>query len=88
MANNRRIAASPLSASDPGVGPSTVISGATSNLTLDPPGRYVIVSTAGTITGKLLEDTADVAYVLPVGVHHLAFKSITSVAALVGCIVP
>ena len=72
-------------ADDPGVGPGVVITGAAQ--TFDPAGRYVIVSTAGTITGKLVGDTADVAYVLPVGVHKLAFRSITSTASLVGCVV-
>jgi hypothetical protein len=71
--------------SDPGVGPGVVLAGGAQ--VFDPPGRYIIVSTAGTITGQLLGDTADVAYVLPVGVHKLAFKSKTSVTGLVGCIV-
>ncbi len=70
---------------DPGVGPGTVLSG--SAQTFDPPGRYIIVSTAGTITGRLVGDSGDVAYVLPVGVHKLAFKSATSTTTLVGCIV-
>lgn len=55
--------------------------------TYDPPGRYLIVSTAGTLTGKLEQDEADVAYVLPVGVHKLAVRSITSLTTLVGVIV-
>lgn len=83
MANtNKRM--NTLSAEDPGV-KGTVITG--SAQTFDPPGRYLIVSTAGTMTGKLLEDSADVAYVLPAGVHRLAVKSITSVVSLVGCVV-
>lgn len=72
-------------ADDPGVGPGVVLSG--SAQTFDPPGRYIIVSTAGTLTGKLIGDGSDIAYVLPVGVHKLAFKSVTSTTSLVGCIV-
>lgn len=72
-------------ADDPGVGPGVVITGGAQ--TFDPCGRYIIVSTAGTVTGKLVGDSSDVAYVLPTGVHKLAFKSITSTASLVGCIV-
>ena len=79
---NRRM--NELSGDDSGVGPGTIIA---NGQTYDPPGRYIIVSTAGTLTGKLVDDTADVAYVLPVGVHKLAFKSCTTVAGLVGCIV-
>lgn len=78
---NRRIVGVP---EDPGVGPGVIITG--SAQTIDPPGRYITVSTAGTLTGRLVEDTADVAYVLPVGTHKLAVKSITSVASLVGFI--
>lgn len=70
---------------DPGVGPGVVITGSAQSF--DPPGRYIIVSTAGTLTGKLVGDASDVAYVLPAGVHKLAVKSVTSVTSLVGCIV-
>lgn len=70
---------------DPGIGPGTIITG--SAQVFDPPGRYIIVSTAGTITGRLVGDASDVAYVLPAGVHALAFKSATSTTTLVGCIV-
>ena len=72
-------------ADDPGVGPGLVLSG--SAQTVDPPSRYVIVSTGGTITGQLVGDTGDVAYILPTGVHKLAFKSVTSTTTLVGCLV-
>lgn len=85
MAQNSRMSAG-LYPSDPAVGPGVVITAATSNLVLNPHGRYVVVSTAGTITGQLVGDTGDVAYVLPVGVHPLSFKSITSVTSLVGAI--
>jgi len=71
-------------ADDPGVGPGVVITG--SAQTFDPPSRYVVVSTAGTITGRLQGDGADVAYVLPVGQFKMAFKSITSTTTLVGFI--
>lgn len=80
---NRRMAGVAL-ATDPGVS-SVAITGTAQ--TLNPSGRAVLVSTAGTITGKLIEDTADADYILPVGLHALAFKSITSVASLVGRII-
>lgn len=80
---NQRIQTSP---SDPGVGPGVLITAATSGLTLSKDGRYITVSTAGTITGQLVGDTSDQAYILPVGTHPLAFRSITSVASLVGFI--
>jgi len=83
MATNRRMNVT--DTNDSGTGPGQiVVAGAQ---VFDPPGRYIIVSTAGTITGQLIEDTADVIYVLPVGVHKLAFKSATSSSALVGCVV-
>ncbi len=63
----------------------TIISG--SAQTFDPPGRYIIVSTAGTLTGKLEQDDADIAYVLPAGVHKLAVRSITSISSLIGVVV-
>jgi hypothetical protein len=72
-------------ADDPGVGPGVVITGSAQSF--DPPGRFIIVSTAGTLTGKLVGDSSDVAYILPTGVHKLAVKSVTSVTSLVGCIV-
>lgn len=79
---NRRMQT--IAADDPGVGPGTVVA---NGLTFNPPGRYIIVSTGGTILGQLVEDTADVAYVLPPGVWPLAFKSCTTVTTLVGCVV-
>lgn len=79
---NTRIRGEP---DDPGVGPGVVISG--SAQTFDPPARYIVVSTAGTLTGRLVGDTGDVAYVLPTGCHKLAVKSVTSVTSLVGFIV-
>ena len=81
MSMNRRM--NELSADDPGVKGLVLTGGA---LTPDPNGRYVIISTAGNIVGKLLDDTADITYVLPVGVHKLAFKSVTTSTA-VGVIV-
>ena len=69
---------------DPGVGPGVVITG--SAQTFDPPSRYITVSTAGTLTGQLVGDTGDIAYVLPVGTHKYAFKSVTSTTSLVGFI--
>lgn len=83
MATNRRMNVT--DTNDSGVGPGqVVVAGAQ---TFDPPGRWIIVSTAGTITGQLVEDTADVAYVLPIGVHKLAFKSASSTATIVACVV-
>ncbi len=70
---------------DPGVGPGVIITGG--GQTFSPAGRYIIVSTAGTVTGQLVGDTGDIAYVPPTGVHTLAIESITSVTSLVGCIV-
>lgn len=83
MTTNRRNKHSSSSASDPAVS-GVVISG--SAQTFSPTGRWIVVSTAGTVTGKLLDDAVDVAYVLPVGVHRMAFKSITSTSSLVGVI--
>ncbi len=54
--------------------------------TFSPTGRAILVTTAGTVTGKLIRDTADVAYILPVGIWPLAFRSITSVSSLAGVI--
>ena len=68
-------------ADDPGVGPGVVLA---NGITLTPPARYVTVSTAGTITGQVVGDTADVAYVLPVGQHKMALKSVTTLTTLVG----
>lgn len=80
---NRRMAAAEVYPDDPGVG-GVVITG--SAQTFSPTGRWIIVSTAGSITGKLLEDAADVVYILPVGQWRMAFKSITSVTTLVGVV--
>ncbi len=77
---NQRMAAT-MTPGDPAVS-SVAISGSAQALAIS--GRAILVSTAGTVTGQLLEDTADVAYILPVGVWPLAFKSITSVVSLVG----
>lgn len=85
MADRNRRMSTDGDPSDPGVGPGVIITGSAQSF--DPPGRYIIVSTAGTMTGRLVGDTGDIAYVLPVGVHKLAVKSITSTASLVGCIV-
>ncbi len=81
MALNRRTKHSPSAAIDPAVG-SVAISG--SAQTLNPTGRFILVSTAGTITGRLLDDSSDVTYILTVGIWPLAFKTITSVSSLVG----
>jgi hypothetical protein len=67
---------------DPGVGPGLILTGGAQ--TVDPTSRWIVVSTAGTITGQLVGDTVDVAYVLPVGVWKMAFKSVTSTTSLVG----
>jgi hypothetical protein len=83
VAINQRIQCHP---ADPGVGPGVLITSSTSNITLDPCGRRVTVSTAGTITGKLVGDTGDQAYILPAGTHEIAFRSITSISSLVGFI--
>ena len=69
--------------SDPGMGPGVVVAG---SQTYDPPSRFITVSTAGTLTGTLVGDANDVAYVLPVGTHKLAFKSCTSISSLVAFI--
>ncbi len=82
MSVNKRM--NELAGGDPGVGPGVVVANAQ---TYDPPGRFIIVSTAGTITGQLVGDTGDVAYVLPVGVWPLAFKSCTTVGSTVACVV-
>lgn len=68
--------------SNSGEGPSDAIPAGA--LTLPQYSRYVLVSTAGTITGQLKGDTSDKAYALPVGLHKLAFKSVTSSATIVG----
>jgi hypothetical protein len=70
-------------ADDPGVGPGLVVA---NSQTYDPPSRYITVSTAGTLTGQLVGDTGDVAYVLPAGTHKLAFKSCTTITSLVAFI--
>ncbi len=74
---NKRMSATSPSASDPGVA-GVVITG--SAQTFSPSGRGILVEAAGTVTGKLVEDAADLAYTLTAGLHGLAFKSITSVA--------
>ncbi len=51
-------------------------------LTLDPTGRGLHVSTAGTITGKLLDDTADLTETYEVGWHPVAYRTITSSTAV------
>ncbi len=68
---------------DPAVG-GVAITG--SAQTFSPSGRGILVSTAGSFTGKLIRDTADVTYTLPVGLWPLAVKSITSVSSLAGVI--
>ncbi len=77
---NKRIQCLP---EDPGIGPGQLITASSTNVSVDPPSRYITVSTAGTVTGKLVGDTDDQAYVLPVGTHKLAFKSVTSAASIV-----
>lgn len=84
MSLNKRLATNS-SPQDPAVGPGLVLTGGAQ--TVDPPSRYIIVSTAGTITGRLRDDTGDVAYVLPVGVWPMEFISVTSTTTLVGCLV-
>lgn len=84
MAQNRRLGAGTISSVDPGVA-GVAITGAAQ--TLDPHGRAILVETAGSITGRLVEDSADVTYTLPVGLWPLAFKSITSVSSLAGKII-
>lgn len=59
-------------------GPSVAIGAGT----LAEDSRYVLVGTAGNIVGKLVGDTADVTYVLPVGLHKMAFRSVTSATAV------
>jgi len=68
--------------SNAGEGPSDAIPAGA--LTLPRYSRYVLVSTGGTITGQLKGDTSDKAYIIPAGVHKLAFKSVTSSATIVG----
>lgn len=70
-----------VSSGDPAVS-GVAISG--SAQTFDPPLRAVLISTAGTITGKLVEDSGDVTYPVQVGLTPLAFKSITSVSSAAG----
>lgn len=82
MSMNRRM--NEITPNDPGV-KGVAITG--SAQAFDPTGRAILVETAGTVTGRLIEDTADLAYVLPVGLHPLAFKSVTSVTGLVGKII-
>lgn len=84
MALNKRMAATNSRASDPGVA-GVVITGATQ--TFDPTGRWILVTTAGSFTGRLVEDVADVVYALPVGLHPLAVRSITSVSTLAGVVI-
>ena len=75
---NERIQCTP---EDPGVGPGVVIA---SGQTYDPPLRYLIVSTAGTIDGQMVGDTAaHTAYVFPVGNHKVALKSCGTATTIV-----
>lgn len=80
--NNKRLNA--ISADDPGVA-GVVITGSAQTLAIA--GRAILVGVAGSITGRLVEDTADVVYPIPVGLWPLAFKSITSVSSLTGVII-
>lgn len=41
-----------------------------------PVGRALIVGTAGNITGRLVDDTADTVFPLPAGIHPMRFKLI------------
>jgi hypothetical protein len=59
-------------------GPSVAIGAGT----LAEDSRYVLIGTAGNIVGKLIGDAADVTYVLPVGLHKMAFRSVTSATAV------
>lgn len=59
-------------------GPSVAIA---NGITLTEDSRYVLVGTAGNIVGKLVGDAADVTYVLPVGLHKMAFRSVTTATA-------
>lgn len=54
--------------------------------TFSPTGRAILVSTAGSFVGKLVKDSADVTYTLPVGIWPLAVRSITSVSSLAGVV--
>lgn len=74
---NRRMAAGTLSSVDPGVKGVVITGGAQ---TFSPTGRAILVETAGSVTGQLLEDTADLTYTFTAGMWPVAFKSITSVA--------
>jgi len=80
---NQRMAAG-MSPADPGVA-GVAISG--SAQTFNPTGRAILVETAGSVTGKLIQDSSDVTYTLPVGLWPLAFKSITSLSGLAGKII-
>ncbi len=44
--------------------------------------RWVLIGTAGNIVGRLVGDTADVTYVIPVGLWKMAFRSVTSATAV------
>lgn len=59
-------------------GPSVAIGAGT----LPEDSRYVLIGTAGNIVGRLVGDTGDVTYVLPVGLHKMAFRSVTSATAV------
>lgn len=78
---NRRMNGGTVSSVDPGASGVAITGNAQ---TFDPPLRAVLISTAGTITGRLVEDTADVTYPVYVGLIPLAFKSITSVSSAAG----
>lgn len=84
MGNQNRRMAQAFGPTDPGVA-GVAITG--SAQTFDPCGRAILVETAGSVTGKLVEDSADVTYTLPVGLWPLAFRSITSVSSLAGKII-
>jgi L-asparaginase/Glu-tRNA(Gln) amidotransferase subunit D len=66
-----------------GMGPGTLITSATSNVTLSPCARKLIVSTGGTITGRMAGDTGDQAYIFPAGEFNVALKKITSATTIV-----
>ncbi len=59
-------------------GPSVALGAAT----LAKDSRYVLVGTAGNIVGRLVGDTGDVTYPVPVGLHKMAFRTCTSATAV------
>lgn len=52
--------------------------------TYNPPTRGIIISTAGTVTGTLVGQSADVAIPLPTGEFHISFKSISNIGSAAG----